>query len=133
MFVIGIGGYKVLNDELSIGFFTIINTYFSMMINSTSYFLSLAGSFQDNKVSINRIRKIMDADNEIYGNNELYTLDQIKICNLSVKYNDYVVFDNLNYEFEKGKIYAICGHNGAGKTTLLNSIIGLYSDAVLKL
>ena len=38
--------------------------------------------------------------------------------------DDYVL-KNINYEFEKGKIYAIKGKSGSGKTTLLSLISGL--------
>ena len=36
-----------------------------------------------------------------------------------------VLFENLNFELPKGKIYGLFGENGSGKTTLLNSITGL--------
>lgn len=36
-----------------------------------------------------------------------------------------LVLDNLDYQFEKGKIYAITGRSGAGKTTLLSLLSGL--------
>lgn len=126
--VIGIGGYKVFTDELSIGFFTIINTYFSMIISSTSYFLSLAGVFQETKVSIDRLNKIYDTDCEVYGNKKISDANIIALKSLSVKYDCDEVIDNLSYTFEKGKIYAIRGENGCGKTTMLNCIIGLYND-----
>jgi putative ABC transport system ATP-binding protein len=51
----------------------------------------------------------------------------LKLENLGYKYskiNPYV-FQNLNLEFEKGKIYAIVGKSGAGKTTLLSLLSGL--------
>lgn len=35
------------------------------------------------------------------------------------------VLNNINYEFEKGKIYAIIGKSGTGKTTLLSLMSGL--------
>lgn len=35
------------------------------------------------------------------------------------------VLDNISYEFEAGKIYAIVGKSGAGKTTLLSLLSGL--------
>lgn len=38
------------------------------------------------------------------------------------EYGDFVVFKDLNFEFNPGKIYAIIGPSGGGKTTLLNSI-----------
>ena len=38
---------------------------------------------------------------------------------------DEYVLKNINYEFEKGKTYAIKGKSGSGKTTLLSLISGL--------
>lgn len=37
------------------------------------------------------------------------------------------VLNNLNYDFEAGKIYALTGRSGAGKTTLLSLLSGLAS------
>jgi len=37
------------------------------------------------------------------------------------------VLHGINYEFEKGKVYAITGRSGAGKTTLLSLLSGLTS------
>lgn len=36
-----------------------------------------------------------------------------------------IILDNINYTFEKGKIYGIIGRNGSGKTMLLRAICGL--------
>lgn len=41
--------------------------------------------------------------------------------NICFSYGKTPVLDNLNYEFEKGKIYCIVGKSGAGKTTLVNT------------
>lgn len=50
-----------------------------------------------------------------------------KIENLCYSYDQgkTKVLDNINYEFEKGKIYAIIGKSGTGKTTLLSLMSGL--------
>ena len=51
----------------------------------------------------------------------------LKLENVAYKYDGtkkYVLKD-LNYEFEKGKIYSIVGPSGAGKTTLLSLLSGL--------
>lgn len=45
--------------------------------------------------------------------------------NICFSYGKTPVLDNLNYEFEKGKIYCIVGKSGAGKTTLLSILSGL--------
>ncbi|QKY71293.1 ABC transporter ATP-binding protein [Lentibacillus sp. CBA3610] len=40
-------------------------------------------------------------------------------------YGDTKVLDNIEFEVEKGSIFAILGHNGAGKSTLINCIMNL--------
>jgi putative ABC transport system ATP-binding protein len=54
-------------------------------------------------------------------------MSQLKLENLGYKYSKITpyVFQDLNLEFEKGKIYAIVGKSGAGKTTLLSLLSGL--------
>ena len=44
----------------------------------------------------------------------------IEIKNLNKKFNDKVIFNNLNLTIEDGKMLAISGASGYGKTTLLN-------------
>jgi putative ABC transport system ATP-binding protein len=53
----------------------------------------------------------------------------LKLENLTYSYDrsNAKVIDDLSYEFEKGKIYAIVGKSGAGKTTLLSLLSGLTS------
>lgn len=61
-------------------------------------------------------------------NNEIV----LNIENVSYRYKDAepddFVLKNLNYEFARGKVYAIKGKSGSGKTTLLSLISGLEND-----
>src|SRR5665648_40695 len=43
-----------------------------------------------------------------------------KVRDLKKVYNNKIVLDVDNLNFQEGKIYAIVGPNGSGKTTLLN-------------
>lgn len=52
----------------------------------------------------------------------------LKLKNVSYCYDpdkQIKVLNNISYEFEKGKIYAIVGKSGSGKTTLLSLLSGL--------
>ena len=53
----------------------------------------------------------------------------LSMKDVSYRYSDAAkdeyVLKNINYEFEKGKMYAIKGRSGSGKTTLLSLISGL--------
>ncbi len=45
--------------------------------------------------------------------------------NLSKKYNDSLVVDNINLNIGKGEIYGLLGPNGAGKSTIILMLLGL--------
>ena len=55
----------------------------------------------------------------------------LTIENLSYSYDKSKtpIFKDINFEFEKGKMYAIVGRSGAGKTTLLSLISGLRKSS----
>ncbi len=40
-------------------------------------------------------------------------------------YDNNKIFENVNFQFEKGKIYGLLGRNGSGKTTLFNCLDNL--------
>ena len=52
---------------------------------------------------------------------------QIEVNNLSKEYKNNVVFDDVSFSLEKGKIYGLVGANGSGKSTLIKAIVGLTS------
>lgn len=51
----------------------------------------------------------------------------LKINNLTKKFNERTIIDNLSFEVENSEILTIAGPSGAGKTTLLRCISGLES------
>ena len=44
----------------------------------------------------------------------------LKTLNMTKQFDQRILFDHLNLEFESGKVYALIGPSGSGKTTLLN-------------
>lgn len=50
----------------------------------------------------------------------------LEIKGLNKEFGDKTALENINYTFEKGKIYGLIGINGAGKSTLLRIMAGIY-------
>ncbi|MEG3039990.1 MAG: ABC transporter ATP-binding protein [Erysipelotrichaceae bacterium] len=47
---------------------------------------------------------------------------KLKLEHIKKSFDEKVVLKDINFTFEKGKIYGLLGRNGAGKTTLFNCI-----------
>ncbi len=48
----------------------------------------------------------------------------VKMTDTSIRYNDKLVLDTINWEVKKGERWHLAGHNGSGKSTLLSLING---------
>lgn len=65
-----------------------------------------------------QVKEIKDKNDFIFEN--------LKVENLSFKYNEDELLNNINLEVKKGKIVAIIGKSGCGKSTLLNLLMRFY-------
>ena len=80
----------------------------------------------------NRILPIVDTKNLIKDKNDAKDINvsegSIKFNNVSFKYeaNEKNVLNNINLNFEGGKMTALVGHSGSGKSTILNLIPRFY-------
>jgi phospholipid/cholesterol/gamma-HCH transport system ATP-binding protein len=48
-----------------------------------------------------------------------------KVNNLTVKYNDELILDNISFLVDRNEIFVILGGSGSGKSTLLRHMVGL--------
>lgn len=128
-----IGGISILRKQMSIGEFTIINAYFSMIIESVKYYIDFLKSYQDSLASFCRLdilnlHQYKEESNIILN----YPIKNIELDNINYFYNSEnfqkVFKKNINLTIDKEGLYSIIGSNGSGKSTLFKIIIGLYHN-----
>ncbi len=52
-------------------------------------------------------------------------MNAISVKNLTKKFKEATVLDNINVDFEAGKVHGLIGRNGSGKTMLMKCICGI--------
>lgn len=52
-------------------------------------------------------------------------MNNIIVKNVTKRFDDKLVLDNISFEIQEGDIFGLIGPNGAGKSTLINIITGL--------
>ena len=55
------------------------------------------------------------------------TLKAVEINHLSIKFNEQLILNDINFSIEEKDFMAIIGPNGGGKTTLLKVILGILT------
>jgi len=53
----------------------------------------------------------------------------VSVGNLTKRFGDTVILENISFDVEKGKVLVLCGPSGCGKSTLLRCINGLEQIA----
>lgn len=123
----------ILDTSLTVGFFYVVNKYFSNMMNYLSIVLQEELNIRKYIPGFKKIRICceLEDENERQGSGEgLISLRNteaiLRFKTVSFSYENVSVINSMNLEFEAGKMNVIVGANGVGKTTIMNLILRLY-------
>lgn len=75
------------------------------------------------------INKWDPGSKDSFGNDKLVFQNQVSIVDLTVRYGDKTVFENLSFEFKPGEFIGIVGPSGRGKSTLVKVLLGLVEKS----
>lgn len=121
-----IGGYYVMNNEITIGSLITFITYLDMLIWPLLAMGYLFNIIQRGNASYGRIEELLDEVSDVQE-----VANPIKtISNGTLEYNiehfnydDVETIHDVNFKIEKGQTLGIVGATGSGKTTLLKLLL----------
>lgn len=129
LFLFFYGGFSVINGKMTVGGFTIIYSYFSLITSSCTYFLNLGKEIQDHKAYCERLKEITDVPEETNGEEILGHIDEIRLSNIKFSYSEgEEVLNGFSQTFRRGRLYVVAGCNGCGKSTMISLLLGMYID-----
>lgn len=129
--MIVLGGFLVMDGEVSIGILVAFNGYIWNLIWPMRMLGELTDLLSRTVSSANKIFAIMDKDPSIKTKENFKDVKNIKgnikFEGVNFRYDDKLVLKNINLDIEAGSTVAIMGTTGAGKSSLIN-LIGRYYD-----
>ena len=122
------GGTMVLDLELTASdLMLFLFSVFAVMAPIISVINAIT-QFQRGYVAAERIFNVLDEVPSVANgiNKNMKFQHSIELKNVSFKYTDNIVLDNINLKIEKGKQVAFVGSSGSGKSTMLDLLIRFY-------
>jgi ABC-type multidrug transport system fused ATPase/permease subunit len=121
--IMGIGGYMIMNDQLTFGEFLSFTLYLGFMIAPIVQMSNIGSQLTEAFAGLDRTEEIMNMPLENDEEERDILLPdikgKIKFHNVSFGYEQKkVVVKNISFEANEGTVTALVGSSGSGKTTI---------------
>ena len=137
--VLGVGGHRVLNGQLSIGDLVAFNVYLTLLIWPLRNIGMIVALGQRAAAALVRINEVLETKSEITdpakpqslptGGSQ--TLGAVKFDHVQFGYNpNFPVLSNFNLSIAAGESIAIVGATGSGKSTIARLLLRFYETNV---
>lgn len=131
IFVLFFGGYSVINNEITLGKLTAFIAYLNMLVWPMIAIGWSINLFQRGSASCKRIEELLKEKPLVFSKENSYKgeiLGNIEFKNLSFKYEDKDVLENISFKINQGQSIGIVGKVGSGKSTILKLLLRLYNS-----
>jgi subfamily B ATP-binding cassette protein MsbA len=121
--IMGIGGYKIMMDELTIGEFLTFTFLLGLMVAPIVQMSNIGSQLTEALAGLDRTEELMNMTPESDEENRTIILNDIKgnivFNDVSFAYEeDKEVLHNINFEASSGAVVALVGSSGSGKSTI---------------
>jgi ATP-binding cassette subfamily B protein len=137
--VLGVGGHRVLNGQLSIGDLVAFNVYLTLLIWPLRNIGMIVALGQRAAAALVRINEVLETKSEITDpakpqslpTSGTQTLGAVKFDHVQFGYNpSFPVLSNFNLSIAAGESIAIVGATGSGKSTIARLLLRFYDTNV---
>ncbi|MEQ5790283.1 ABC transporter ATP-binding protein [Muricauda sp. NFXS6] len=121
--VMGFGGYKIIQDTLTVGQFVEFTVLLGLMIAPIVQMSSVGSQLTEALAGLDRTEELMNLEEESDEENRNIILDDVvgkmSFSDVSFSYEeDKQVLHNISFDVEPGQVIALVGSSGSGKSTI---------------
>lgn len=119
-------GIMIINGHMQIGGLMAILTYSTTMLNYFQNVIYAVEGINGFLVPAKRIKEFLSLEEENLVCKNIVTFDykKIEFRNVNVKFENQVVFENLNFTIKRGENVYLVGSNGSGKSIITKLLLG---------
>lgn len=125
--IMAIGGYMIMNEQLTFGDFLAFTLYLGFMIAPIVQMSNIGSQLTEAFAGLDRTEEIMTTPIESDDKQRTHELEDIigniKFDNVSFAYeNDKDVIKHISFNADAGSVTALVGTSGSGKSTIANLV-----------
>jgi len=130
-FIVGFGGYEVVNGQMTAGALVAFLTYAVNLANPVKRLARVYGNLQRAMAAVDRVFAVIDLPEPIRdkeGAKELPKIEgHVKVEHVTFGYKEGInALEDVSLEVKPGQMIAFVGPSGAGKSTIANLIPRFY-------
>lgn len=116
------GGYLAYKGFITLGQMIVCVQLTNHIVNPLMFAIESYGKFKSVDKILNKIENTLISEENVETTEIKDFNNKISLEDVSFKYDDKKVLENISFDFEKGKKYALVGLSGSGKSTLMKLI-----------
>ncbi|SFA98512.1 lipid A export permease/ATP-binding protein MsbA [Selenomonas ruminantium] len=130
-FIVGFGGYEVVNGQMTAGALVAFLTYAVNLANPVKRLARVYGNLQRAMAAVDRVFAVIDLPEPISDKEDAKSLPKIQghveVKNVTFGYKEGVnALEDVSLDVKPGQMIAFVGPSGAGKSTIANLIPRFY-------